>query len=93
MIYWTKKNIKKNSFQEISKYFIKNDFELMISIYLFTKNNQFILSISFAFNFEKELFTYQKIFIWQQKIFLFAFIENERIFTILFTKVFQFVFI
>ena len=39
MIYWTKKNIKKNSFQEISKYFIKNDFELMISIYLFTKNN------------------------------------------------------
>ena len=32
-----KKDIKKNSFQEISKDFIKNDFELMISIYLFTK--------------------------------------------------------
>ena len=36
MIYWTKKNIK-NKFQEISKDFIKNDFELMISIHLFTK--------------------------------------------------------
>ena len=28
---------KKNDFQEISKDFIKNDFELMILIYLFTK--------------------------------------------------------
>ena len=54
MIYWTKKNIlKKYSFQEISKDFIKNDFELMISIYLFTKKNQFIFSISFVFNFQK----------------------------------------
>ena len=51
MIYWTKKRIlKKNSFQEISKDFIKNDFELMISIYLFTKKNKFIFSI---FNFQK----------------------------------------
>ena len=30
--YW-----KKNGFQEISNDFIKNDFELTISIYLFTK--------------------------------------------------------
>ena len=29
--------IKKNGFQEISNDFIKNDFELTISIYLFTK--------------------------------------------------------
>ena len=33
MIYWT----KKNSFKKISKGFIKNDFEWVISIYLFTK--------------------------------------------------------
>ena len=40
MIYWTKKkDTKKNSLQEISRDFIKNDFELMISIYLFTKKN------------------------------------------------------
>ena len=32
-----KKYLKKISFQEISKDFIKNDFKLMISIYLFTK--------------------------------------------------------
>ena len=53
MIYWIKliKDIKK-SFKEISKDFIKNDFELMISIYLFTKNNQFIFLISFVFNFQ-----------------------------------------
>ena len=39
MIYWTKKKgIKKNGFQEISKDFIKNDFKLMIPIYLFTKS-------------------------------------------------------
>ena len=44
MIYWTKKNIKKINFQEISKDFIKNDFELMISIYLFTKKIQFIFN-------------------------------------------------
>ena len=31
------KDIKKNSFQVISKDFIKNDFKLMNSIYLFTK--------------------------------------------------------
>ena len=47
------KKILKNIFQEISKDFIKNDFELMISIYLFTKKNQFIFSISFVFNFQK----------------------------------------
>ena len=29
----------------------------MISIYLFTKKNQFIFSISFVFNFQKKLFT------------------------------------
>ena len=40
MIYWTKKNTKKNSFKEISKDFIKNDFKLMISIYLFTKKKK-----------------------------------------------------
>ena len=46
MIYWTKKkSIKKNGFQEISKDFIKNEFELMISIYLFTKKKfQFIFN-------------------------------------------------
>ena len=30
-----KKDIKKNSFQETSKDFIKNDFELMISIFFY----------------------------------------------------------
>ena len=48
------KKLFKKSFQEISKDFIKNDFELMISIYLFTKKkSQFIFSISFVFNFQK----------------------------------------
>ena len=80
MIYWTKKRIlKKNSFQEISKDFIKNDFELMISIYLFTKKNKFIFSI---FNFQKSYLhllyqrIYYKILIWVQKIFLFTFIRK-----------------
>ena len=41
------------SLQEISNDFIKNNFELMISIYLFTKKSQFIFSISFVFNFQK----------------------------------------
>ena len=41
---WFIELIKKNSFQEISKDFIKNDFELMISIYLFTKKIQFIFN-------------------------------------------------
>ena len=36
-----KKNILKKSFQETSKDFIKNDFELMILIYLFKKKFQF----------------------------------------------------
>ena len=45
------KKILKNSFQEISKDFIKNNLELIISIYLFTKKIQFIFSISFVFNF------------------------------------------
>ena len=49
-----KMGIKKNGFQEISKDFIKNDFKLMISIYLFTKHSQFIFSISFVFNFPKK---------------------------------------
>ena len=51
MIYWTKKKFQKNGFQEISNNFVKNNFQLMISIYLFTKKSQFILSISFVFNF------------------------------------------
>ena len=55
---WFIELIKKNSFQEISKDFIKNKFELIISIYLFTKKSQFIFlkwfnSISFVFNFQK----------------------------------------
>ena len=54
-----KKDIKKNSFQETSKDFIKNDFELMISIFFIYKKSQFIFSISFVFNFQKKkkLFT------------------------------------
>ena len=58
------KKIKKNSFQEISKDFIKNDFELLILIYLFTKNkfqfifNWWFVSISFVFNFQKKLFVF-----------------------------------
>ena len=40
-----KNGIKKNGFQEISKDFVKNDFELVILIYLFTKNKfQFIFN-------------------------------------------------
>ena len=64
-IYWTtflKNTFQKNSFKEISKDFIKSNFELIISIYLFTKKSQFILfkwfdSISFIFYFQKGLFT------------------------------------
>ena len=36
---------------------------------------------------------YYKISIWVQKLFLLAFTIKERIFTILFIKVFQFIFI
>ena len=43
-------NFQKNYLYLLYK---KNDFELMISIYLFTKKSQFIFSISFAFNFQK----------------------------------------
>ena len=35
------------------KDFIKNDFELIISIYLFIRKKKFIFSISFVFNFQK----------------------------------------
>ena len=35
------------------KDFIKNDFELMISIYLFIRKKKFIFLISFVFNFQK----------------------------------------
>ena len=39
LLNWLKKEyFKKLLFQEISKEFIKNNFELMISIYLFTNN-------------------------------------------------------
>ena len=68
----------KNSFQEISKDFIKNDFELMISIYLFTKKNQFIFSIS-----KKVIYTYYikrihyKISNWAQKLFFTCFFLKE----------------
>ena len=49
MIYWNNKNI---FFQENSKDFIQNNFELMISIYLFKKYFlQVIDSISFVFDF------------------------------------------
>ena len=72
----------------------------MISIYLFKKKSQLIFSIS-----KKVIYIYcikiiyYKISIWLQnfnlatKIVLFAFTEKEWIFIILFTKVFQFVFI
>ena len=73
------KKLFKKSFQEISKDFIKNDFELMISIYLFTKKSQFHLySI-----FKKVIYTYcikriyYRILIWIQELFLLAFIRKE----------------
>ena len=73
MIYWTKKkkDIKKNSFQEISKDFIKIDFWINdFNFFIYKKKNQFIFSISFVFNFQKY---YYKISIWAQKLFLLAF--------------------
>ena len=49
----------------------------MITIYLLTKKNQFIFSISFVFNFKKKTIynycikiIYNKISIWTQKLFL-----------------------
>ena len=72
----------------------------MISIYLLKKKSQFIFSISFVFNFQKKIIytyyikrIYYKISIWTQKLFLLAFTIKELICIILFTKVFQFVFI
>ena len=61
MIYWTKKNILKNSFQEISKDFIKNDFWINdFNLFIYKKKkNQFIFSISFVFNLKKKvIYTY-----------------------------------
>ena len=85
------KKIKKNSFQEISKDFMKNDFELMILICLFTKKEvsiYFQLMIWFNFiciNFQKKLFllivykkNYYKILIWQQKLLYFLSLENNE---------------
>ena len=74
----------------------------MILIYLFTIKSQFIFSISFVVSFQKKKIIYiycikriyYKILIWQQKLFLLVFTKkNEWIFTILFIKVFQFIFI
>ena len=45
--------LKNNSFLEISKDFIKNDFELMILIYLFTKKRVNLFS-----QFQKKLFIF-----------------------------------
>ena len=64
----------------------------MISIYLFTKKSQFILSISFVFNFKKSYLhlLYQKNLLQNFnlaiKIILLVFTKNEWIFTILFKK-------
>ena len=108
LIFFKKKDIwKKISFPKISKDFIKNNFEWVISIYLFTK--YFLQVIRFNFiciKFSKKVIyiycikrIYYKISIWLQnfnlatKIVLFAFTKKEWIFKILFTKVFQFVFI
>ena len=57
MIYWTKKkDTKKNSLQEISRDFIKNDFELMISIYIFTKKESIYFLYFICIQFSKRLF-------------------------------------
>ena len=55
-----KKYILKNSFQETSKDFIKNDFELMISIYLFIYKKRVNLFSQFHLYsiFKKKLFTF-----------------------------------
>ena len=50
MIYWTKKIIKKNSFQEISKDFIKNDFwinDFNLFIYKKRKKKESIYFLNF----------------------------------------------
>ena len=50
--------LKKNSFQEISKDFIKNDFALIISIYLFTKKKVNLFSQFHLYSiFKIKLFT------------------------------------
>ena len=56
--------MKKISFQEISNDFIKNNFELVISIYLFTKKSFNLFSINdliqfhlYLIFFKKKLFT------------------------------------
>ena len=48
-----KKILKKKSFQEISKDFIKNDFWINdLNLFIYKKKNQFISLISFVFNFQ-----------------------------------------
>ena len=69
-----KKILRKNSFQETSKDFIKNDFNL------FSYKKE---PISFIFNFKKVIYTYcikriyYKISIWAKKLFLLAFTIKE----------------
>ena len=73
------------------KDFIKNDFELMISIYLFIRKKKFIFSISFVFNFQKSYLhlLYQKNLLQNfnltTKLFYLLF-KKWMNFTILFTK-------
>ena len=51
------KKLFKKIFQEISKDFIKNDFELMISIYIFTKKESIYFLYFICIQFSKRLFT------------------------------------
>ena len=73
------------------KDFIKNDFELIISIYLFIRKKKFIFSISFVFNFQKSYLhlLYQKNLLQNfnltTKLFYLLF-KKWMNFTILFTK-------
>ena len=77
-----KKIFQKLHFQEIQNEFIKNNFELMISIYLFTKRFQFISnkwfdSILFVFTSQK---SYLHSF-YQKKLLQKSQFDNKNIFT------------
>ena len=82
-----KKIFQKLHFQEIPNEFIKNNFELMISIYLFTKRFQFISnkwfdSILFVFTSEKSyLHSFYKKKLLQKSQF-----DNKNIFLLLLKK-------
>ena len=54
--------MKKISFQKISNDFIKNNFELVISIYLFTKKSFNLFSINDLIQFHLYLILKKKLF-------------------------------